>query len=62
MGFGGYSEGGGEYVKNRTSGGVRKKSEFLGGYENLSRHGKITFYQCCHSKGDPLTVGDYCFL
>ena len=23
---------------------------------------KITFYQCCHSQGDPLTVGDYCFL
>ena len=38
--FGGYLGGGGGYVKKQMLWGVRKETEILGGYQNLSRHGK----------------------
>ena len=53
-GLGEYSGRGG-YVKNRSSGGVRKKTEILGGYQNLSRHGKkLLFINTATCRGIPL--------
>ena len=67
-GFVGYS-GGGTLKKQNLWGGVRKKTEILGGYQNLSKHGKNYFLSMLplvggspHSRGLLLLVGSRGYL
>ena len=46
------------YIKNRTSGGVRKRNRNSRGYQNLSRHGKkLLFINAATRREIPLQWG-----
>ena len=51
-------ERGGGYVKKQNLWEVRKKTEILGGYQNLSRHGKkLLFIYAATRREIPLQQG-----